>query len=115
MEESIQISAMTVTLIGAVLALLLGAISWLLVRLISSFDGNFKLLTEQVAKLNDTMIKIDKDSVAMQVENTHIQEKVEGIEPLRERVSIVEHDLDHLRRTGCNIYAAVCKAQHAGQ
>lgn len=97
--DELHISAVTVTLVGGLLTILLGIIAFFLSRLISQFD----MLRDQFSELNATMSKIDKDLSGevgiLKNENKELTTKVKDLDPLWDRMRDVEKEVAVLRST----------------
>lgn len=100
MNETVHISALTITVAGAVIGILLAVIAWLLQRFVAKFDDNFGQLTNAVAKLDDTMKRIDKDLSGRVVV---LEERTKDSDQLYDRLRAVEQDVGTLKAAGCSV------------
>lgn len=96
--------------IGTALTILLGVISFFLMRLLNQFDK----LTDQVGELNKTMIKIDKDlsgDVSVLKQKTEmLNEDLLNLNQLWDRVRAAENDIISIKAGGCNAIKHECKS-----
>ena len=97
MEETIQISSFSVTIIGSSITIMLCIIAVFLSRLLRQFD-----------ELNQTLIKIDKDlSRDVGVLKSRIQE----FDPLWDRLRSAENSIVAIQSGGCDAYHSKLHSQ----
>ena len=97
MEETIQISSFSVTIIGSSITIMLCIIAVFLSRLLRQFD-----------ELNQTLIKIDKDlSRDVGVLKSRLQE----FDPLWDRLRKVETDVVAIQSGGFDAYHSKLHSQ----
>ena len=97
MEETIQISSFSVTIIGSSITIMLCIIAVFLSRLLRQFD-----------ELNQTLIKIDKDlSRDVGVLKSRIQE----FDPMWDRLRSAENAIVAIQSGGCDAYHSKLHAQ----
>lgn len=106
MNGDIHVDAVTVALIGALLTMFLGVISYFLSRLISQFDK----LQEQFSTLNHTMTRIDKDLSGevgiLKSDNEELKDRVKDFDPLWDRMRGVEKEVA-IVRASCIVHCKV--------
>lgn len=104
MEETMQISSISVTIFGSIISIMLLVIAFFLSRLISQFD---KLQT-QFGKLNDTMNKIDKD---LSGDVGVLKSRMQEFDPIWDRLRNAENSITAIQSGGCDAYHSKLHAQ----
>lgn len=95
-DDLIQVSTITASIIGAMVMVLLGIISFFLSRILQQFDH----LQQEFTALNLTLARIDKD---LGGDVRVLTSQVKDLNPLFDRVRAIEKELISVQSGGCDL------------
>lgn len=95
-SDVIQLSTITASIIGAMVMVLLGIISFFLSRILQQFDH----LQQEFTALNVTLARIDKD---LGGDVRVLTSQVQDLNPLFDRVRELEKTLISIQSGGCEL------------
>lgn len=103
MENTAHINPIWLPLMGGALTILFGIIAFFLSRLIKQIDK----LGDKFEDLNNTMKRIDKDLSGdvgvLKSKNTELEIRLRELDPLWERMRLMNEDMIALKAGGCDI------------
>jgi len=93
--DTTHIDALTITIAGVLISMLLGIISFFLSRLLGQFDA----LRTELSTLNTTMTRIDKD---LSGDVGILKGKIEDLDTVWDRIRGVEQSVVSIQSGGCS-------------